>query len=410
MADDVFPNPEDRFGLPGWTYFNDELFALESETLFRRHWQIVCHSNDILEKGQFTTFDLVGERALIIRGEDGVIRAFHNLCRHRGSRVVTEENGICKNAMVCPFHGWSFNLDGTLRSPARPRTLPDLDPVEWGLKPIECEIWQGFIFIRFKPGHQPSVKEIMAPHDALIQPQQLADLVPATAPFKSEIWNVNWKAIRDVDNEGYHVPIAHPGLQDLYGKDYQDYNLTGDTALSVGNFNPSPSYMWSTRNYRNLVQHLPEPWASLPKAWHYILLFPNQVIGLYPDSVIFYQDIPLTTGTSIQRSASYARPNEDRVTRATRHLAARIDAITGIEDMHLIEWSYEAMKSSAFDGIMLSELESGVGQYHHRLKSMFPVMNCADEPAPQMVKVTNDNMSGAKMSGSNINGAEHPVR
>ncbi len=111
------------------------------------------------EKGQFITFDLVGERALIIRGKDGVIRAFHNLCRHRGSRVVTEESGICKQAIVCPFHGWSFNLDGSLRSPARPRTLPDLDPVEWGLKPIECEIWHGFIFIRFKPGHQPSVKD-----------------------------------------------------------------------------------------------------------------------------------------------------------------------------------------------------------------------------------------------------------
>lgn len=399
MADDVFPNPEDRLGLPGWTYFNEELFELETETLFRRHWQLVCHSNDIAEKGQFITFDLVGERALIIRGKDGVIRAFHNLCRHRGSRVVTEESGICKQAIVCPFHGWSFNLDGSLRSPARPRTLPDLDPVEWGLKPIECEIWHGFIFIRFKPGHQPSVKEIMAPHDALIEPYQLADLAPASAPALSEIWDVNWKAIRDVDNEGYHVPIAHPGLQDLYGKDYHDYNLNGDTSLSVGYFNSTPSHLWSVRHYRNLIQHLPEPWASLPKAWNYILLFPNQVIGLYPDSIIFYQDIPVTAGTSIQRSASYARPNEDRVTRAARHLAARIDEITGIEDMHLIEWSYEAMKSSAFDGIMLSDLESGVGQYHRRLKDMFPVMTCHEEPAWQMVKHTNDRLSDPSSSG-----------
>lgn len=393
MADDVFQNPEDRLGLPGWTYFNDELFELEAEQLFRRHWQLVCHQNDIPEKGQFTTFDLVGERALIIRGEDDVIRAFHNLCRHRGSRVVTEESGLCKKAIVCPFHGWSFNLDGSLRSPARPRSLPDLDPVEWGLKPIECEIWQGFIFIRFKPGPQPSVKDIMAPHDDLIKPHHLPDLMPASSPHLSQTWDVNWKAIRDVDNEGYHVPIAHPGLQDLYGKDYYDFDLTGDTSVSVGNFNKTPSHLWSVRNYRNLINNLPEPWASLPKAWHYVLLFPNQVIGFYPDSIIFYQDIPVTTGTSQQRSASYARPDEDRVTRAARHLAARIDEITGIEDMHLIEWSYEAMKSSAFDGIMLSDLESGVGQYHNRLRQMFPVMTCKDEPAERTVKQINYDMS-----------------
>ena len=138
MAEDVFIDPSDRYGLPGWTYFNSDLFEMEAETLFRRHWQLVCHVSDLPEKGQFLTFDLVDERAIVIRGDDGVVRAFHNLCRHRGSRVVSEESGVCKNTIVCPFHGWSFNLDGTLRGPAQPRSLPKLDPVEWGLKPIEC--------------------------------------------------------------------------------------------------------------------------------------------------------------------------------------------------------------------------------------------------------------------------------
>ena len=381
MADEAFLDPSDRYGLPGWTYFNPDLFEVEAETLFRRHWQLVCHASDLPEKGQFLTFDLVDERALIIRGDDGVIRAFHNLCRHRGSRVVSEETGICKKAIVCPFHGWSFNLDGTLRGPAQPRTLPKLDPVEWGLKPIECEIWNGFVFIRFKSGDQPSVREILAPHDELVKNHRLGDLVACQAPSVSEIWGVNWKAIRDVDNEGYHVPMAHPGLQDLYGKDYVDCNLIGDTSLAIGNFNETPGSLWSVKLYRKMIEHLPEPWASLPKAWVYMNIFPNQVIGLYPDSVMFYQDIPISVNESRQRYAVYARPNEDRVTRAARKLSCRIDKITGVEDMQLIEWTYEAMRSSAFDGIMLSELESGVGQYHNRLKSMFPVMRQSDEPS-----------------------------
>ena len=72
------------------------------------------------------------------------------MCRHRGSRVVADSQGTCKNALVCPFHGWVYNLDGTLRGAARPRSFPDLDKTEFGLMPLDLEIWMGFIFIRFR--------------------------------------------------------------------------------------------------------------------------------------------------------------------------------------------------------------------------------------------------------------------
>ena len=106
---------------------------------------------------------MVGERALIVRGKDGVVRGFHNLCRHRGSRVVADSQGKCKNALVCPFHGWVYNLDGTLRGAARPRSFPELDKTAFGLMPLDLEIWMGFIFIRFHKGPQPSVAELMQP-------------------------------------------------------------------------------------------------------------------------------------------------------------------------------------------------------------------------------------------------------
>lgn len=96
--------------------------------------------------------DVIGERALILRGKDGVVRAFNNMCRHRGSRVVADSQGSCKNALVCPFHGWVYNLDGTLRGAARPRSFPELNKTEFGLMPLDLEIWMGFIFIRFRKG------------------------------------------------------------------------------------------------------------------------------------------------------------------------------------------------------------------------------------------------------------------
>ena len=163
------PKNWDRSGLPSWTYFNKELFELESEELFRKHWQIACHSSDVPKIGRYLTFDLVGERALIIRDQDNEIRAFHNVCRHRGSRVVDSKEGECKKVIKCPFHGWSYNFDGSLRGVARAKTLPEFDSIKLGLKPLEMELWNGFVFVRFKPGPQPSVASLLERFDEEVE-------------------------------------------------------------------------------------------------------------------------------------------------------------------------------------------------------------------------------------------------
>ena len=115
----------DRRGLPAWAYHSAALLELEKQELFRKHWQLAGHVSDLPEPGDFITLDIADDRALIVRGEDGVVRAFHNLCRHRGSRVAVEKRGSCPRAFVCPFHGWVYNLDGTLRGAARPQTFGD---------------------------------------------------------------------------------------------------------------------------------------------------------------------------------------------------------------------------------------------------------------------------------------------
>ena len=124
-----------RSGLPGWTYNNEELFELESVNIFKKNWQLVCHESDLPETGDYITYDLLGERALLVRGQDKQIRAFHNLCRHRGSRLVVGERGNCKNVITCPFHAWIYNLDGTLRGPSRSETFMygNLSEISFGL-------------------------------------------------------------------------------------------------------------------------------------------------------------------------------------------------------------------------------------------------------------------------------------
>ncbi len=390
--DTSIPKNWDRKGLPGWCYSSPALLELEKESVFKMHWQIVCHLSDIPNKGDYQTFDMCGERALIIRDRDDEVRAFYNLCRHRGSRVVGKESGNCKNAIVCPFHGWVYNLDGTLRGAARPNTFPELDKQKFGLRPINCEVWNGFVFIRFNEGPQPSVKTLLAPFEVEAAKYRMDCLAP-TDGISTSMTPINWKSVRDVDNEGYHVAMAHPALQDLYGPSYYDEPYVNGIGRSHALFNPSGGRRWSVRHYLKTS----EPQSFMPEeladAWLYYGIFPNAVFGFTPESVQFYQEFPLSTGETLQRSATYRYADETREQRAARYLASRIDRETTEEDVQLTIWSDESTKSEAFEGFYLSDLEYGVRTHHEHLRAILPVYTLDNSPAEEAMAEVNAKMA-----------------
>lgn len=386
------PRDWDRSGLPAWTYHSEALTALEKERLFRTHWQILCHVSDVPEPGDFRTLDAFGERAMVLRGRDGVLRAFYNMCRHRGSRVVAEDGGRCRNAVVCPYHGWVYNLDGTLRGAARPETFPPLDPVEYGLQQIDCEIWNGLVFVRFAPGPQPPVAELMAPvadeagHYRMDTMQPTSGIWTQTSP-------VNWKSVRDVDNEGYHVAMAHPALQDLYGHDYRDEPCVDGVSRTIGRFRRDGRRRWSVRNYVGLSR--PHPWLpeALSEAWLYWGLFPNAVIAVTPEAMQFYQEFPVSASETVLRGAVYRYPHESRQQRLARYLAMRIDRETMAEDVQLTIWSNESMSSAAFPGFLFSDLEYGLRAHHDHLRAVLPVVTRAEAPPEREMAAINDAMT-----------------
>ncbi len=388
---------DERGGLPGWTYFNPELMELEKEVLFRSHWQLLGHVSDIPKPGDYLTFDLVGERAIAVRGKDGQVRCFHNVCRHRGSRVVADRQGHCKSAIVCPFHGWAYNLDGTLRGAPAPRSLPALDPKVHGLPPLESEIWQGFIFVRFRKGPQPSIATILGRWESVFERYECARVKPLGLHWEVET-AANWKAVRDVDNEGYHVPIAHPALYDLYGRNYVDELPGGGLSRAIGRFNPGPGRSWSVRHYRKLR---PSPPASLGvdgEAWVYIGIFPNTVFMLYPEQIGYYQEWPVTIERTVQRGNYYGLADARREMKLARYLVNRIDRETAREDTQLIVWSSEAMKSKTFPGIILSDQESGVRHYHDELRAAIPIYGEAEEPVTGSLKAMNSGLAAARQA------------
>ena len=389
------PMEWDRRGLPGWTYHSGAFLELEKKLLFRTHWQIACHVSDLPEAGSYLTFDMCGERALLVRGSDGEIRGFHNMCRHRGSRLVAENRGRCKGALVCPFHGWVYNLDGTLRGAARPDSFPALDKNEFGLPALETEIWNGLVFIRFEKGPQPSVARLLQPFAGELAHYRMDEMVSA-----GEIWtqhsNVNWKSVRDVDNEGYHVALAHPALQDLYGPTYYDEPFVDGICRSYAKCGDK-ARRWSVRHYLKALEPRPGMPDDLKQAWIYYGLFPNAVIAVTPEIMQFYQEFPLSTGKTELRGSIYRHREESRSQRLARYLAYRIDRDTMKEDVQLTEWSNEALDSSRFEGFFLSDLEYGIRTHHDHIRSVLPVARQEEHPGEQEVASLNASMLEAAL-------------
>jgi phenylpropionate dioxygenase-like ring-hydroxylating dioxygenase large terminal subunit len=389
------PNDWDRSGLPAWTYHSDAMFALERNQIFLTHWQVAGHTSDILAPGDWLSFDMLGERGMVMRGQDGIIRAFHNLCRHRGARVVDGVQGHCKGAMVCPFHGWVYNTDGSLRGAAQPTSFGDMDRAKFGLKPMELEVFHGFLFLRFQPGPQPSVKEMLGPYDADFAAYDLETVLPVNVPDWGSTLPVNWKSVRDVDNEGYHVAMAHPGLQDLYGRTYRDHALKNALSVSLGYFGDAPGRLWSVKQYVKLAPDAPHLPKHLQKAWSYYGMFPNAVFAFTPEAIQFYQEIPISPTETRVTGRMYRRPNETRAQRVARYLAYRIDRETSAEDQQLSIWSNESMKSQAFEGFHLSDLEYGVRRHHDGLRRLLPVMRLHAAPKDEEIATINAEMLGS---------------
>jgi phenylpropionate dioxygenase-like ring-hydroxylating dioxygenase large terminal subunit len=330
------------------------------------------------------------ERAVVVRDQQGQVRAFHNLCRHRASRVVADDKGHCGKSFICPFHGWSYNLDGSLKNIPKADSFPQIDREEFGLKTIDCEVWQGMIFVRFD-GDGPSVAEQFAEAAQEIGLYRIDEMQPLEAAYQYQ-FDLDWKAVLDIDNEGYHVPIGHPELFDLVGASYTDQPLEGGLNRSVGAINERKHRLQRNRDYVAALpqeSYLPDSHKNL---WIYWGLFPGFVLTLFPDQIEIYQIYPTGNQQSVMAGVTYALPDDRPEMRTARELNRDINMDVGDEDIRLIEWAAEGMRSKAFDGLVLSDLELGVASFQNRLRELLPVVTLAQEPASGSLSEVNTRM------------------
>ncbi len=297
--------------------------------MFAPSWQVVCHVSDIPDAGDWHTLDYIGESVIVVRGKDRELRAFTNVCRHRGSRIVDGSSG-CAKKLVCPYHAWTYELDGRLTGVPDCATYPELDKASAG--PRRRSSWKSGTAsssCASKPAG-PSVAEMMAPYEAMIAPYRFEEL-KALGRVTLRPREVNWKNIGDNYSDGLHIPVAHPGLTRLFGKSY-GVEAEAHVDRMWGDMADEPSANWSERLYQNLlppVPHLPE---DQQRHWLYFKLWPNVAFDIYPDQVDFMQWLPICPTTSLIREISYVLEDDRREMRAARYLNWRINRQVNAED------------------------------------------------------------------------------
>ncbi len=370
-------DPLDGMSLPGWLYHDAEFFEAEKRAFLRAAPQIVCHASEIAEPGEWRSLDYLGESLFVIRGDDGAVRAFANVCRHRGSRLV-DGNAGCAKVLTCPYHAWSYARDGRLVGVPQRSEYPGLDPDKLGLLPVGLEKWNGFLFVTLEPG-APSVGEMMAPYEVEVAPYRF-DQLRAIGRVTMRPRALNWKTIADNYSDGLHIPIGHPGLTRLFGRSYA-IEAKDHVDRMEGELRDDVSDNVSERAYQKYLPEAEHLAPSHRKKWLYYKLFPNVAFDIYPDQVDFMQFLPVSATETVIREISYALPDGRREMKVARYLNWRINRRVNAEDSELITRVQLGMGSPSYIAGPLGTSEVCLRSFAHKLRRLIPEARLERAPA-----------------------------
>ena len=208
--------------IPAEWYIDARVLDLERQTVFTRSWQVAARLDQVQDAGSYVTCELpAGEPIVVVRGADLVLRAFFNVCRHHAAAVVSEPSGHAR-VLRCPYHGWTYGLDGELKGTPDFAGVCDFDRAGSGLVPIDVDTWQGWVFVRVDR-EGPSLPEFLG-DDLIAQVRELT--LDRLSWLERRVYRLscNWKVF--VDNYldgGYHVPHLHKGLDSVL--DYSSYTI-----------------------------------------------------------------------------------------------------------------------------------------------------------------------------------------
>ncbi|WP_416980067.1 aromatic ring-hydroxylating oxygenase subunit alpha [Streptomyces sp. T028] len=369
-----------------------EFYERERDAIFRRTWLNVGRVEQLPRKGSYFTKELDAARAsvVVVRGTDGEVRAFHNVCRHRGNKLVwddyprEETKGTCR-AFTCKYHAWRYDLEGKLTFVQQESEFFDLDKSRYGLLPVHTEVWEGFIFVNLDPDNSQSLKDYLGRFGEGIEGYPFHKLTQVHK-YRAEIGS-NWKLFIDAFAEFYHAPILHSGQYvaeeaakiKKYGYEALSYDIDGPHSMvsSWGGIAPPKERAmvkpveralrsglfgaWDAPDIGLTTEELPSavnPTRSKVWGMDSFVFFPNFMLLIWrPNWVLTYHYWPTSYNTHIFEGTAYFVPPENAFQRLQQELAVVSFKEYGLQDGNTLEATQTMLESRTLDSFPLCDQE-----------------------------------------------------
>ena len=350
-------------GIPGDWYWREEFFQLERERLFARTWVFAGYAHELPESGDAVPAEVAGFGVILTRNQSGSIRAYHNVCPHRGMYLLDKP---LKNAPVikCPYHGWAFDMDGALKSTPhwggfKSHHLDGFDPSCHGMKSLRCEQWHDWVFVNID-GEAPPFAEHMAAFESYFSEYDLQSLVHTET--RCYEMKANWKIVQENFIEVLHLPPIHARLS-AYAPFHEHAVIANGNCVGT-----------------IIETGLPATWARQPlprypgigadsRTAKNLLLFPTFKLVIGPDHCCSMIEFPVNAGFTRQRWDFYflGEGALDPVYEPTRREIIDFFCETNEEDLGAVEGLQRGRHSTGFDGGVLSEVWEGAVHQFFRL-------------------------------------------
>ncbi len=351
LKEHLNPAEEDNaHTLPASLYIDPKYLAVEYEKVFESHWQLVTHIADLQNPGDQIVCEVGRIPIVVVRNQQGELKAFHNVCRHRAGPVAVE-NGNNK-VLRCKYHGWTYTLDGDLRSAPEMGSTPNFDVCQYHLPQAKVEEWQGFIFVCVSE-NPPELSSVLQGIEETIKP---IDLRAMQFSHRDEyVIDCNWKVYMDNYLEGYHLPHVHPGLSKLL--DYRSY----DTVLHEWH-----SYQFSPLD-KNGEDNLDNFYGDGEA--HYYCIFPNLMLNILPGRLQTNVILPVGSDkTKIIFDYYYSDLESERTQALIKQDREFSDEVQD-EDIMICEKVQQGLNSGSYQaGRLCMKRETGVLHYQNLIR------------------------------------------
>lgn len=321
-------------------YVRPEVFEAERKKIFWRSWQFVGPASDVAEPGSYRVVDLAGLGVIAIRGRDGVLRGFKNVCRHRGASLLPNGSGKCK-LIVCPYHKWSYADDGRLVQAPWFGIDPAIVPEDWPLEPVQLDIWRGLLFASIDP--QETLLDQLGDLVDELAEEPLESYVPtnqATVEFDS-----NWKVYTDNFVEGYHIPGTHPSFYAAI--DFEAFQTTAHKGMVRMTAPPKDGHFYRGK---------------------WLWMWPNMTLSLFQGGMNTSRINPLSVDRTEQAYTFYfADTSEQSQAERTRTIEGNLAVVR--EDFEVCAATHKNYAAGVYSpGPLSTRHEKGVHYFQERVR------------------------------------------